>query len=159
MRDHGPLCSGWGLSVGALFSQAAEIPPKWTGHSNLCLLHDCKHNLQWIRQSSSVIVLMAKNKAQVYRHWISPAEGSQGMCIPAGQHDPSIKPCSLGSGWRAFARLGHDQMQTHTRYVWEAPDPISKHSTVCFIWLTHTHRNENYTYRKLSMYCRNVEEK
>lgn len=37
-------------------------------HSNLCLLHDRKLDLQWIRKSSSVIVLMAKTKAQGDQH-------------------------------------------------------------------------------------------
>ena len=76
---------------------------------NLCLLHDCKHDLQWSRQSSSVIVLMAK-----------PLPG------PAGFTHKRPRP----SGWKPLScpfeprRLDRGRCQVEPCLAWrEIPVP------------------------------------
>lgn len=120
-----------------------------------CLLRDCEHDLQWSEKAAPWLFSQSETKHKVtgieYPSW-----GKSRVSVP--QLDSMILTLNCiyhpgGGCWRAFARLCHSHRQMHTKYV-PRPSTVPSASSD-----SHTHKNENYTHRKLSMYCRNVEEK
>lgn len=158
VRDHGFLCSRWGcLSVHFSPTLLEFLRSDWPQGS--WLWHDCEHDLQWIRKSSSVIVSWPEIKHKVTGTGINPVEEWAGYLYPSWAAWSLSQTIPFRQRLVESVCVPVTAACRHTRQIWKATDATSKHSTVRFIWLTHTHKNGNYTHGKLSMYCRNVEEK